>query len=87
MLCATYVASRRASKQAATNSERYKRTGNMAPCMMEGDTRSIFTVLLPNPGESQGAHRTEHLFSDHSPEHCSDLGLVAKIDFFKDFGG
>lgn len=30
--------------------------------------------------------RAEHTFSDDPPEHSSDLGLVAKNDFFKEFG-
>lgn len=30
--------------------------------------------------------RGEHMFSDDPPEHSSDLGLVARDDFFKESG-
>jgi hypothetical protein len=30
--------------------------------------------------------RAEHMFSDDPPEHSSDLGLVARDDFFKEPG-
>jgi hypothetical protein len=43
-------------------------------------------LLLSGPGKSQGAAAAEQMCSDDLAEYSSDLGLVARNDFFKEFG-